>query len=200
MTYLIKSFHFAVHGVLSALMYERNFRLQWLAGLMVLTFINLVSLEWLENIILFMLVILVLALELQNCALEKACDSTGKSFQVDKKLAKDHGAGAVLIAAFGAFSVFFAMVWHYRVNILDSFSAHPLAWLLWVSLFVVNVPVVFAQKSKTLWLLFYVIGLLLNGLLMWQKFEEPLFLSVAVFCHITFGIALFRRSEIRAHF
>lgn len=98
----MKPFWFAVHGIVHAMRTERNMRIHLVASLLVGIFILWLPTSKLENIILLGWVVLVVALELMNTAIERAVDLVTKEIEPLAKQAKDVAAGSVLVAAIGA--------------------------------------------------------------------------------------------------
>lgn len=98
----MKPFWFAVHGIVHAMRTERNMRIHLAASLLVGVFILWLPTSKLENIILLGWVVLVVALELMNTAIERAVDLVTKEIEPLAKQAKDVAAGSVLVAAIGA--------------------------------------------------------------------------------------------------
>lgn len=98
----MKPFWFAVHGIVHAMRTERNMRIHLVASLLVGIFILWLPTSKLENIILLGWVVLVVALELMNTAIERAVDLVTKEIDPLAKQAKDVAAGSVLVAAIGA--------------------------------------------------------------------------------------------------
>lgn len=98
----MKPFWFAVYGIVHAMRTERNMRIHLVASLLVGIFILWLPTSKLENIILLGWVVLVVALELMNTAIERAVDLVTKEIEPLAKQAKDVAAGSVLVAAIGA--------------------------------------------------------------------------------------------------
>jgi diacylglycerol kinase (ATP) len=116
----IRSFRYAVSGLSFALRNEPNMRIH--AGASVLVMIVGLSLgidlsEWRWLIV---AMILVLAAEALNTAVEQCCNAVSQSFHPAIKAAKDVAAGAVLVSAIGAgligISVFAPHVLNARVS------------------------------------------------------------------------------------
>ena len=102
---LINSLGNAGRGIAVAFKREPNFRLQFLAVILVVLagwFFNISRFEWLVILIVSGLV---LALELCNTVLEKLLDLLKPRFTDQAGTVKDIAAGAVLIAAVAAFLV-----------------------------------------------------------------------------------------------
>jgi undecaprenol kinase len=98
----IKSFGFALKGILCCLPGGTNFKIQLALGALsfLLGFIFHVSTtEW---IVLVCCTMLVLSLEMLNTAIEKLCDLVMAGFHPQVKIIKDVAAGAVLVSAAGS--------------------------------------------------------------------------------------------------
>lgn len=95
----IKSFKYAIEGIIVAIKEERNLKIHICIMILVIIcgFIFKIStMEWIICIILFGLVI---SLELVNTAIENAVDLVTLEKNPKAKIAKDVAAGAVLISA-----------------------------------------------------------------------------------------------------
>lgn len=186
----ISSFKFALVGVTDALIHQSNFRLQWLCGVVVLLSINLLDIALWQEILLFFLVFLILSLELLNCALEMACDSTGTSPNHHKKLAKDFAAGAVLLMSFGAAVIYASFCWLHFDTILNE-------WLGWVSLttiFALSLPAVLSINPNKKALLLFFIALVLNGMYSVGYYEKPSYLMLAALFHLILAAVVLMRA------
>ena len=99
---LAKSFNYAFNGIIKALSSEQNLRIHFLAAAVVLFLAWRLELSSLEVLVLLLTITLVIVVELINTALEYAVDLYIDEFKREAKLAKDIGAGAVLVAAVNA--------------------------------------------------------------------------------------------------
>ena len=94
---LLDSFNYAIQGIISAFISERNLKIHIIAMLLVVTLgfiLNISIIEWLVCIILFGIVI---AGEIFNTAIEVVVDLVIPNLDSRAKLAKDLSAGAVLV-------------------------------------------------------------------------------------------------------
>ncbi|NLL17493.1 MAG: diacylglycerol kinase family protein [Clostridia bacterium] len=100
---MLKSFAFAISGLVAAIKGERNFRIHLVAAMLVTVLGFVFKLSLLEWAILSLTVFLVLVAELVNTAVEKAVDlAAGGRYHPLAKTAKDVAAGGVLLAAVNA--------------------------------------------------------------------------------------------------
>ena len=102
---LLRSFLYAFQGLWRALMRERNLRIHLVCALYVLFFSSFFHLTAGERALLFLTILLVLAAELMNTALEEAVNLFSREVSPGAKLAKDAAAAAVLLTALGAVAV-----------------------------------------------------------------------------------------------
>ncbi len=107
---LLGAFRFAGRGVLEAARSQRNMRLHLVAAVLVATFGSAFRLGVAEQLGLLTSVFLVVAAEVLNTSLEAAVDLAGDRPDERARLAKDAGAGAVLVASVGAAAVFVLVV------------------------------------------------------------------------------------------
>lgn len=95
----IKSFQYAIEGIIVAIKKERNLKIHICIMILVIIcgfIFKINTIEWIICIILFGLVI---SLELVNTAIENAIDLVTLEKKPKAKIAKDVAAGAVLISA-----------------------------------------------------------------------------------------------------
>lgn len=96
---LIKSFKYAMEGIIYAFKYEQNIIVHTLIMILVIILgllLNISYYEWLICLILFGLVI---ATEMINTSIEAVVDLTCKEINQLAKIAKDTASGAVLVFA-----------------------------------------------------------------------------------------------------
>jgi diacylglycerol kinase len=155
---MVHSFIHACRGLRDALRHEHNFRLQWLLGLMVLLLNSLVTLESWQHAMLLLLVFLVLALELHNCAIEKACDSSGLDFLIHKKHAKDYAAASVLFLSIGAAIIFLSIIMPHLPSIVEQARLSPNAYLTLSAVFLFTLPGILMKRPKAAKLLLVIGG------------------------------------------
>jgi undecaprenol kinase len=102
---------FALTGLLSALRRERSFRAQVLATVAVLVALMVLRPAPVWWAVAALAVVLVLATELINTAVEHLVDHLHPEQHPQIKLVKDCVAAAVLVASIGAVGVAAALVW-----------------------------------------------------------------------------------------
>ena len=101
----LKSFGFAVRGILGALKTEAHLRFHIVAAVFVLIFAGICGFSAERFAILAVLIGTVIALELVNTSIEHACNAVTREYSAQIKLAKDLAAGAVLVVAIAAVAV-----------------------------------------------------------------------------------------------
>jgi undecaprenol kinase len=108
-----KSFHHALHG-LAFVVRGRNFIVQLIIAILVLTTSFYFSLSWVEWLAVIISIFMVLAVEALNTALEEVCnvikDHPGIPFDATRE-ARDIAAGSALIISIGAAIVGFIIFW-----------------------------------------------------------------------------------------
>ncbi len=100
---LIKSFKYAIEGIIYAFKYEQNIIVHTLVMILVIILgiaLKLSYFEWLICLVLFGLVI---ATEMINTSIEAVVDLTCPKIDPLAKIAKDTASGAVLVFALVAF-------------------------------------------------------------------------------------------------
>lgn len=112
------SIKIAVLGLKSAFKEERNFRIQFLIGLIVIFFTIILGLNSIEKSILFLMVLVVLSLELINSQIEKFLDLIQPEHHPRVKIIKDFSAGAVLLSIIGSVVVGILIFWPYAIKFI----------------------------------------------------------------------------------
>ncbi len=146
---ILESFNFAIEGIIHVLRTQRNMRIHFAIAIGVLVAALAFDVSRLELIALLLAIAFVLIAEMVNTAIEAAVDVASTSFDPMAKLAKDIGAGAVLIAAVNAIAggdlVFSGQVADESSRLLDRLSEAP-AELTLVAL-VLTIALVIAMKA-----------------------------------------------------
>ena len=126
---IIESFNYAIEGIIHVLRTQRNMRIHFVIAVAVLVLALAFDVSRLELIALLLAIAFVLIAEMINTAIEAAVDVASTSFDPMAKLAKDIGAGAVLIAAINALAVgylvFSGQVADESSRLLDKLSEAP---------------------------------------------------------------------------
>lgn len=94
---VIRSFSFAINGIISAIKAERNMKIHLFISFLVIVLGFYLSLSKIEWIIIGITIACVLSLEMINTAIERVVDLTTNEYHPLAKEAKDISAGAVLI-------------------------------------------------------------------------------------------------------
>ena len=151
---VFESFNFAMEGIIHVLRTQRNMRIHFAAAIAVLIAALAFDVSRLELIALLIAIAFVLIAEMFNTAVEAAVDVASTSFDPMAKLAKDIGAGAVLIAAVNAIAVgylvFSGQVAEESSRLLDKLSEAP-AELTLIAL-VLTTAIVIALKAFAGWM------------------------------------------------
>ncbi len=99
---LLKSFNYAIDGIIYSLRTQRNMRIHFAVAAAVLTAGLVLGISRVEVLILLFSISLVIIAELVNTAIESAIDVVTTAFDPLAKIAKDVAAAAVLIASLNA--------------------------------------------------------------------------------------------------
>ena len=108
----------AFFGLVSALKEENNFRIQFLIAIAVIFFMIVLGLNFIEQSVLILMILVVLSLELINSQIEKFLDLIQPEHHPRVKIIKDFSAGAVLLSAIGSIIIGFLIFWPYIVDII----------------------------------------------------------------------------------
>ncbi|MBI5141526.1 MAG: diacylglycerol kinase [Nitrospirae bacterium] len=107
----IISANHAIEGILHAAATQRHLRYHFYAAVLILLVSTLLGVSRNEFIAISIVVMIVLAAELLNTALEAAIDLFSLDFHPKAKAAKDVAAGAVLVTALGALVVAYIILY-----------------------------------------------------------------------------------------
>jgi diacylglycerol kinase (ATP) len=99
---LKKSFGFAFEGVAHAFKYDQNLRIHFIVAFFVILASLFFKVTPFEAGILGIAILLVIATEMINTAIENMIDLITKEYHVEAKIAKDVSSGMVLITAIGS--------------------------------------------------------------------------------------------------
>ena len=115
---LKRSFSYAIEGITRVFREEQNFRIQVLAGILVLCVMFVFDLSGLERAILTLAIALVLVLELMNSIFERVVDLLKPRVHQHVKEVKDVMASTVLVAALTALMVGVLIIGPYVAQML----------------------------------------------------------------------------------
>ena len=118
----LKSFGFAIRGFVGAVCDEGHLRFHLVAAVYVLVFSLFYHFSAVQTAVLVILIALVIAAELFNTAIEKACDAITKEQNEHIKRAKDISAGAVLVLSVAA--VIVAVIFFWDIEVIKSIFAY----------------------------------------------------------------------------
>ena len=118
----LKSFGFAIRGFVGAVCDEGHLRFHLVAAVYVLVFSLFYHFSAAQTAVLVILIALVIAAELFNTAIEKACDAITKEQNENIKRAKDISAGAVLVMSVAA--VIVAVIFFWDIEVIKSIFAY----------------------------------------------------------------------------
>jgi diacylglycerol kinase (ATP) len=97
-----KSIHYALEGINYALNNDQNLVIHFIAALLVIIASIIFDISPFEMGILGLTILLVIAAEMINSAIEKMVDLITKEHRMEAKIAKDVSSGMVLLIAIGS--------------------------------------------------------------------------------------------------
>jgi len=122
----VQSANLAIEGIIYSVKTQRHMRYHLFAALGVLVLSLVLNISRMEFILLCVAIVLVLTTEMLNTAIEVVVDMISETYHPLAKIAKDIGAGVVLIASIGALTLAYLVlypalkdaisrgVWHIR--------------------------------------------------------------------------------------
>lgn len=114
-TSLIKTFNYAIDGIIYTLRSQRNMKIHYFVALAVLFFSLFMNLSRIEMIAIFFAISFVVISEMFNTAIEKTVDLITTEYSPLAKIAKDVAAGAVLVSAVNSILVAY-LIFFDRIN------------------------------------------------------------------------------------
>lgn len=148
---IIDSFNYAVRGIVYTLKTQRNMRIHFAAGFLILIVSLFFNFTRTELLILFLTISLVVICEMINTSIEKTIDMFTEKYHPLAEIAKNVAAGAVLISALNALVVayllFFDRLNPYTNLVLIKIRNSPIH-LTFVSLVIV-IMFTIVVKTKT---------------------------------------------------
>lgn len=123
----LKGFWYAFRGVAKCVCAERNMRVHIVVSLYVLYVSKYYEFSITQFALIIAVIAFVLALELVNTAIERACDAITKDYHPLIRIAKDASAGAVLVGAVASVVIGGLMFWDTEVlwNIISTLCYSP---------------------------------------------------------------------------
>ena len=113
---LIKSFHYALKGLVKTFQEEQNLKVQAIAGLLVMLIAWKFRISPLEWIILILAISLVILMEIVNSAVERVTDVLKPRINGYVKEIKDIMAAAVMLASLAAVIAGLIIFWPYLAD------------------------------------------------------------------------------------
>lgn len=145
---LIRSFHYAISGIVYATRTQRNMRIHFVIGIFVLLGMLMLRLQRVYVVILIAMVALVIAFELVNTAVEAIVDLLTVVHHPLAKIAKDTAAGAVLVMALGSlvigYLIFYEGITASSVRVYTALSGAP-SLIIFVVLAIVAIATIFGK-------------------------------------------------------
>jgi len=94
---ILKSFKHAKDGLIHALKFERNFRIQVYVGILVVALSIILSISTNNFLVILFVTCLLLSMELINSAIERLCNIITTKHHPEIKIIKDMAAATVLV-------------------------------------------------------------------------------------------------------
>lgn len=114
----LRSVFVAFSGIAEALRNERNFRIQFAFGTIVVVLMILLGLSPIEDSIIILMILVVLSLELINSQVERSLDFVHPESHPKVRAIKDLSAGAVLLSVICSLIVGALIFWPHIVKLL----------------------------------------------------------------------------------
>ena len=148
---LRKSFTFAIRGIKSCILNERNMRIHIVVMSFVILFSLFYNLSKSEYILLLLTFSSVIACEMMNTALETTVDLISTSYNKLAQIAKDVAAGAVLVSTIFAIIIGLILFLDIKIftEIANFFMLNPILLLFLLILIVLSLIFIFKGISNT---------------------------------------------------
>jgi len=126
---LVDSFNYAISGLVHAVRTQRNMKIHLLMAFLVLIAAFFLEISKLDLILLLFSIVLVIAMELVNTAIEIVIDMVSREYRLSAKIAKNIAAAAVLIASINALAVGYLVFREkfgtFNLYLLSYINEHP---------------------------------------------------------------------------
>src|SRR5690554_5284018 len=146
---LIDSFNYAISGLIYSLKTQRNMKVHFIIGSLVIFISLFMDFSRIELIVLFFTICLVIITEMINTAIEATIDLYTKTYHPLARIAKNVAAGAVLIASINSVLVAYVLFFD-RVNPITKILLHRVqqspGHLTFVSLILVIIAVIMVKS------------------------------------------------------
>ena len=110
----------AIEGIIYAVKTQRHMQYHLFAALAALILSLLLNIARVDFILLCMAIVLVLVTEMLNTAIEVTVDMISEEYHPRAKIAKDIGAGVVLIASIGALTLAYLILYPaLKISLID---------------------------------------------------------------------------------
>ena len=144
------SFNYAIQGIIYALQSQRNMRIHFVLGLMVLVLATALNVTRMELVVLFLTVGIVITLEMLNTAIEEVVNLVTQDYHPIAKVAKNVAAGAVMVSSimslFVAYLIFIDRLVQFHPLVLrQDYSQPHLTVMALASVLVITVAI----KART---------------------------------------------------
>ena len=143
---LVQSLNDAVEGIIYVIKNERNMRVHFLLGFLVLVAAILAGVSRIEWIILWTIISLVWVMEMINTVIEEMVDLVEPFFHPNVRLIKDVSAGFVLVAAINAIIVG-AFIFSKYISVPIQITALQIRHASWHITFIALLVVIFLVIS-----------------------------------------------------
>ena len=117
----VKSFIYALSGIVHCIKTQRNMRLHLLATTVVLVFSFHINLPAGNLVLVFFAMFGVVIAEMFNTSVELLADAFTKEYHGKIKIVKDVAAGAVLLAAVNALVTGYLILWPYFYSMVKAY-------------------------------------------------------------------------------
>lgn len=148
---LFDSFNNALNGIIETLKNERNFKIHFFIGFMVLLVVLFIDIDSKEFLIVLFSIVFVLVCELLNTSVEAIVDLyCGEKYNEKAKIAKDAAAGGVFISAMYSFIVGYIIIFRklieidYRSIVMERIKQTP----IYITLICVLIVVMLTVAAK----------------------------------------------------
>ncbi len=115
---LVKSFSYAIAGIVHAVKYNQNLRIHFIAAMLVVVLSIIFDINPFEMGILGVCILLVISAEMINTSIEEMVDLITLEHREEARIAKDVAAGMVLITVLGSVIVGILVFLPHILNLL----------------------------------------------------------------------------------
>lgn len=145
---LIDSFNYAIHGIIHAIIHERNVKVHFALVITVMVLSLYFKISRADLIVIVLAAIMVIVAEMMNTAIENMVNLLTDTHHPLARIAKDVAAGGVLVASLGAITIGYLVFFEPAKQLSIRMSNQVKGWPIHISVIALLLVVCFVMIGK----------------------------------------------------